>query len=195
MRPAWQPASRYAASARRHPDRPAPWRRRPPCPGSNQLFTQMILTLMLGLTVWAPRIVELMPEITSGNRERADVAEHARLGHFRGDDALDVAALVEAARIGADIGGALEAGRSARSRPWESGLATLDGRDHVAEDGGEDQLVAGPRQLFDRALEVRTLVDVFQVSGVDLVAQRLDQTLAADLVLTSSRSRRPVRDR
>jgi len=34
--------------------------------GSNQVFTQMILILMLGLTVWAPSIVELSPAITSG---------------------------------------------------------------------------------------------------------------------------------
>ena len=35
-------------------------------PGSNQVFTQMILTLMLGLTVWAPSMVALMPMMTSG---------------------------------------------------------------------------------------------------------------------------------
>ena len=35
-------------------------------PGSNQVFTQMILTLMFGLMVWAPNFVALMPEITSG---------------------------------------------------------------------------------------------------------------------------------
>ena len=35
-------------------------------PGSNQVLAQMILTLMFGLTVCAPRMVALMPEITSG---------------------------------------------------------------------------------------------------------------------------------
>src|ERR1700680_744393 len=35
-------------------------------PGSNQVFTQMILTLMLGLIDCAPSIVALMPMMTSG---------------------------------------------------------------------------------------------------------------------------------
>ena len=87
-------------------------------PGSNQVFTQTILTLMFGLTDCAPSMMALMPEITSGNRERGDVAEHAGLRHLGGDQALDVAALVEPRRIGREVlvalvaGGVLEHARS-----------------------------------------------------------------------------------
>src|SRR5262249_38111423 len=49
--------------------------------------------------------------------------------------------------------------------------------------GGEDQLVAGARQLLDRALRIGPFVDVLEVAGLDLVAEMLDQRLAADLVL------------
>ena len=62
-------------------------------------------------------------------------------------------------------------------------LRDLQRRIHVAERGREDQLVAGAGQLFDRTLGVRAFADVFEIGGFDLVAEFLDDRLAADLVL------------
>src|SRR5258708_21468516 len=52
-------------------------------------------------------------------------------------------------------------------------LRNLQRRVHVTERGGEDQLVAGARELLDRTLRVRTFIDVFEKRGLDLVAQFL----------------------
>src|SRR5262249_20348322 len=62
-------------------------------------------------------------------------------------------------------------------------LRHLEGRVHVAERGGEDQLVAGARKLLDGTLGIRAFRDVLQVGRLDLVAESLRQALAADLVL------------
>ncbi len=62
-------------------------------------------------------------------------------------------------------------------------LRDLHGRIHEAERGGEDQLVAGTRELFDGALGVRAFADVFQERRLDLVAQCLHHLAAADFVL------------
>src|SRR5262249_311690 len=48
---------------------------------------------------------------------------------------------------------------------------------------GEDQLVAGARQLLDRALGVGALAHVLEIGRLDLVAERLHDPLAAELVL------------
>ena len=123
--------------------------------------------------------------IDAGNhlrdRERGDVTEHALLRHLAGDHALDVAAFVEAAGIGAHVGRALEAGGMLEHDLGKL-LRDFERRVHVAERGGEDQLVAGARQLRDRALGIRALADVLEIGGLDLVAQRLHHLLAADFV-------------
>ena len=151
-------------------------------PGSNQVLTQMILTLMLGLTVCAPSIVALMPETTSGNRERADIAEHAGLRHLRRDHALDVAALVPPRRIGRHVLVALVAGGVLEMHVGIF-LGDLQRRVHVAERGREDQLVAGADQLLDGALGVGAFRHVLEIGGLDLVAEFLHQRLARQFVL------------
>ena len=116
------------------------------------------------------------------DRERADIAEHAGLRHLAGDDALDVAALVEPAVIDRHVLVALEAGGVLEMHVGIF-LRDLQRRIHVAERGGKDQLVAGAHELFDRTLGIGTLADVFEVGGLDLVAELLHQRLAGEVVL------------
>ena len=116
------------------------------------------------------------------DRERADVAEHAGLRHLAGDDALNVAALVEPAVIDRHVLVALEAGGVLEMHVGIF-LRHLQRRIHVAERGGEDQLVAGARQLFDRSFGVGTFADVLEVGGLDLVAEFLDQRLPRNFML------------
>jgi hypothetical protein len=127
-------------------------------------------------------MVALMPEITSGNRERGDVAEHARLRHLGGDDALDVAALIEPAGIGRHVLVALVAG-GVLEMHVRIFLGDLQRRLHVAERGREDQLVAGARQLLDRAFGVRAFADILEERGFDLVAEFLEHGEAPEVVL------------
>jgi hypothetical protein len=47
----------------------------------------------------------------------------------------------------------------------------------------EDQFVAGAHQLFDGALGIGALADVFEIGGLDLVAEFLDQGLACEVML------------
>ena len=116
------------------------------------------------------------------DRHRADVAHDARLRHLGRDHALDVAALVEAARIGREVFLALVSGGVLEH---EIGifLRHLHGRVHEPERGGEDQLVARARQLLDRALGVRPFWHLLQIGRLDLVAERLDHGQAALIVL------------
>ena len=116
------------------------------------------------------------------DRERDDVAEHAGLRHLGGDLALDVAALIEAGRIGAHVLGALEAGGVLEIHVRVF-VRHLQRRLHEAERGGEDQLVAGAGELLDRALGIGTFGDVLEIGGLDLVAERLYHGLAAEFVL------------
>ena len=62
-------------------------------------------------------------------------------------------------------------------------LGDLQRRVHEAERGGEDQLVAGARELLDRALGVGAFADVLEIGGLDLVAERLHHRLAAEVML------------
>ncbi|MGY4350003.1 hypothetical protein ACVWXM_006496 [Bradyrhizobium sp. GM7.3] len=62
-------------------------------------------------------------------------------------------------------------------------LRDLQRRIHVAERGGEDQLVAGADELLDRAFGVGALRHVFEKGGLDLVAELLHQRLACQLML------------
>jgi hypothetical protein len=62
-------------------------------------------------------------------------------------------------------------------------LGDLQRRIHVAERRGEDQLVAGANQLFDRALGIGTFADVLEIGGLDLVAEFLDHGLARKFML------------
>ena len=117
-----------------------------------------------------------------GNRERGDIAEHARFRHLGGDDALDVAALIEPPRIGRHVGVALVAGGVLEMHVGIF-LGDFQRRLHIAERGREDQLVAGARQLLDRALGVRTFADILQERGFDLVAEFLEHGEASEVVL------------
>ncbi len=116
------------------------------------------------------------------DRERADIAEHAGLGHFCGDQALDVTALVEPAGICRHVLVALVA-RSVLEMHVGIFFGDFQRRLHIAERGGEDQLVTGARQLLDRTLGVRAFADVFEVGSLNLVAKFLDHGLAAEVVL------------
>ena len=164
-------------------------------PGSNQVFTQMILTLMFGLM----RLRAEHGGVDAGddfrNRERADIAEHAGLRHLGRDLALDVAALVQARRIGRHVLVALVAG-GVLEMHVRIFLRDLQRRVHVAERGREDQLVAGAHQLLDGALGVGTFGDVLEIGGLDLVAELLHERLARrGRAGRSSRGRRPGRGR
>ena len=117
-----------------------------------------------------------------GDRERADIAEHAGLRHLAGDHALDVTAFVEPAVIDRHVLVFLEAG-GVLEMHVRIFLGDLQRRVHVAERGGEDQLVAGAHELLDGALGVGTLRHVFEIGGLDLVAELLDHRLPRDLVL------------
>ena len=151
-------------------------------PGSNQVLTPDDLHLDVRIDALRAQHRRIDAGDHLWNRERADIAEHAGLRHFRGDLALDVAALIPARRIGRHVLVALVAGRM-----FEMHIGIFPGdlqrRVHVAEGGGEDQLVAGAHELLDRTFGVRTFADVLQVSGLDLVAEFLDQRLARDFVL------------
>ena len=72
-------------------------------PGSNQEFTQTILTLMSGLTDCAPSMKALMPDHDLGDREGDDVAGSPAFDIFAAICAHDVAALVEAGRVGREV--------------------------------------------------------------------------------------------
>ena len=116
------------------------------------------------------------------NRERGDIAEHARFRHLGGDDALDVAALIEPPRIGRHVLVALVAG-GVLEMHVRVFLGDLQRRLHVAERRREDQLVAGARELLDRAFGVRAFADILEERGFDLVAEFLDHLEAAEVVL------------
>jgi hypothetical protein len=64
-------------------------------------------------------------------------------------------------------------------------LRHLQRRIHIAQGGGENQLVAGAYQLFDRALGVRTLGDIFQERRLDGIAEFFRNRLASQFVLLS----------
>ncbi len=116
------------------------------------------------------------------DRERADIAEHARLRRLGGDLSLDVAALIEARRISRDVLVTLVAS-VVLEEDVGIFLRHLDGRIHVAERGGEDQLVSGARKLLDRAFRIGPLVDVLEIGGLDLVPEVLHQRLPPELML------------
>src|SRR5882724_51495 len=117
-----------------------------------------------------------------GNGDGADIADDARLRHLAGDHALDVAALVEADVVGGDVVGPLVAGGVLELHIREV-LGHLEGRVHEAEGGGEDDAMAGRRQLADHALGVRPLLDAFDIGGLHLVAQGRFHRLAAIVML------------
>jgi hypothetical protein len=59
----------------------------------------------------------------------------------------------------------------------------FDDRIHVAERGGEDELMAGACELFDGTLGVGTFGHVFQIGRFDPVAEGGDDRPATDLML------------
>ena len=74
-----------------------------------------------------------------GNREGADVADHVRLGHAPGDGTRHGPAFVEAGHVGAEVLRLLVASGVLEAHLGEL-LGDLDGRVHVAERGGEDEV-------------------------------------------------------
>src|SRR5690242_18919811 len=59
----------------------------------------------------------------------------------------------------------------------------LQRRLHVAEGRGEDELIAGGRELADDALRIRGSGNTFDKSRLDLGADRFLDLLAAEIVL------------
>ena len=117
-----------------------------------------------------------------GDREAADIADLVGLGHASGDGADDGAAFVKAGVIGRKVLGSLVAGGVLEFHIGEF-LGDVDGRVHEAKAGGEDQLVAGQRQLGQRAFGIGALRHAFDEGGFDPVAIFLFDGLTAKVVL------------
>ena len=62
-------------------------------------------------------------------------------------------------------------------------MATLTVGFHEAEGGGEDQLASGACQPLDRTLGIGPFGHVLDIGGLDLVAERLVDRLAGDVML------------
>uniref|UniRef100_A0A494G987 Uncharacterized protein n=1 Tax=Solanum lycopersicum TaxID=4081 RepID=A0A494G987_SOLLC len=111
------------------------------------------------------------------NRERGDIADLLGLGHLRCEEAADITTLVGARQVGAKILVLLVAGGV-----FEGHLGKLLGdfqrRVHVAERGGEDQVVVVLGHVADHPLGVGALGHVLDVIGGDLRAEFLRQRLA-----------------
>ena len=95
--------------------------------------------------------------------------------------ALNRAALVEARVVGAEIVGVLVAGAMLEHHVREL-LSHLDALVHIAERGGEDQLVPLLRQILQDRRGARVFLDVLDIVGDDLPLEGLDHRLAALLV-------------
>ncbi len=117
-----------------------------------------------------------------GNGERGDVAGDVGLGHPAGDDAAEVAPLVEARVVDADVLGHLVAGAVLEGDVREL-RRDLDRRVHVAERRREHELAPAGREFPDHALGVRAFGHVLHELRRHLGAQRLFHRLAALVVL------------
>jgi hypothetical protein len=90
---------------------------------------------------------------------------------------------MELGRVGGEIRSALESG-GVLELDVGVFLGDLEGRLHEAERGGEDQAVPGSGKLLDSALGIR-FRHAFHIGGLDLVAERLLDRLAADVMLVA----------
>ena len=114
--------------------------------------------------------------------ERADVAGQPGRAHHTRDHALDVAGLVKADVVRADVGCALVAGCM-----LEPGIRVpfrgIDRVVHVAERRGEDQFVTAIGEVIHDALGVRTFGHVLDEGRLDLIAEMLGGGEAGLVVL------------
>ena len=150
-------------------------------PGSNQVFAQTTLILKSGLIDAGAGDEGVDAHHHFRDREGGDVAGDALLRHLRSDLALDVAAFIEAAVVGRKIRCGLVAGGMLELHVREL-RGDLDRRVHEAEGRGEDQAAAGAGQALDGALGIRAFRNVFEELRLDLVAERLFEFEAADVM-------------
>ncbi|MNQ65447.1 hypothetical protein D3C85_799010 [compost metagenome] len=116
------------------------------------------------------------------DRERGDVADLFGLGHLRREEAADVAALIRARQVSAEVLVLLVAGGV-----FEGHLGKLFGnfhrRVHVAEGGGEDQVVFVLGHVADHPLGVGPFGHVLHIVGGDLRAEFFRELLASLFML------------
>ena len=91
-----------------------------------------------------------------GNGNGADITGEAGLAQFAGDDALHIPGFIETNIVGGDVGGALVSG-AVLIKHRRMFLRRVQRIVHVAERGGEDQLVAGIGKVVDDLFGIRTL--------------------------------------
>lgn len=113
--------------------------------------------------------------------DRGDDAELVALAHLAGDDAEHVGAFVGTDVIDAEVLVGLVAGGVHEDGVGE-GLGDLDHLVHVAEGGGEDDLVALLRHVAEDAFGVGRFRHVLDEAGLHLAARLGFDRLAADVV-------------
>ena len=118
------------------------------------------------------------------HRDRAHVTGSAGLGQRARDDALHIPRLIEADVVGRNIRITLVAGCVLEIDIREA-LGRLEHVVHVTERRGEDQLVAGRRQIGEHLFAVRTFRHVFDEGGLDGIAEFFHGSLAGGIVLVS----------
>ena len=96
------------------------------------------------------------------DREGGNVADDVLLGHLAGDDPGQVAWFIHAAEVGADIVSGLVAG-AVHEDDLRVALGNIDGGIHVAEAGGENQVVAALHQPVDDPGRFRTFRNRFNI--------------------------------
>jgi hypothetical protein len=121
----------------------------------------------------------LMSRITSGI---GNVADFLGLGQLRREETADVAAFISARQIGAEVLVLLVAGGMFEGHLGKL-LGDFQGRVHVAERCGEDQVVLVLGHVADHPLGIGALGDVLHVVGGDLLAEFLCQHLASLFML------------
>ena len=118
------------------------------------------------------------------DRHRTDIANHAALRHFPGDDTLDIAAFIEPNVVGADIRGTLVASR-VLEEDLRKALGDFQGGVHVPERGREDQVVSFVGKFRDHPLGVGAFGNVLDIARLDFVSEMRHEFLTSDLVLIS----------
>ena len=115
------------------------------------------------------------------NGEGGDEAERSALRHVARDDAGEVRRLVHARVVDEHVVRGLEAGRVVEEVLRE-GLRHLERLVHVAERGGEDDLVALGGEIADHALGVGAFGHALHVRGAHLALQLRFHRLAPGVV-------------
>ena len=118
------------------------------------------------------------------DREGGDVADFLGLCHLRREEAADITALIGTRQVGAEVLVLLVASGVLEGQLGEL-LGDFQRRVHIAEGGGEDQVIAALGHVANHPLGICTFRDVFHVAGFNLVAELFDHRLTALLMLVS----------